>query len=51
MGGQVSASGAVDVVVADFRVWLAQERGLSPETVRCYGNQAGTFLRWLPEPL
>jgi site-specific recombinase XerC len=51
----MSASGSVDVtvdgLVAEYRVWLALERGLASETVRCYGSRAGTFLRWLPEPL
>ena len=39
------------VLLAGFRAWLAGERGLSRETVRCYGNQAGTFLAWLPDPV
>ena len=51
MNVQVSPLDVVDVVVDEFRVWLREERGLSPETVRCYGNQARTFLAWLPKPL
>lgn len=46
-----SVDAAVDVVMSDFRVWLAAERGLSPATVRCYGTQARVFLAWLPRPL
>jgi site-specific recombinase XerC len=51
MGARVSTGDAVDVLVDQFRVWLAEERGLSPATVCCYGKQARTFLRQLPEPL
>jgi integrase/recombinase XerD len=40
-----------EVLVAQFRGWLAGERGLSAETVRCYGTQARTFLTHLPRPL
>src|SRR5262249_49752168 len=38
-------------LLAGFRSWLAAERGLSGETVRCYSNQAGTFLASLPDPV
>ena len=38
-------------MVAEFREWLAGERGLAAETVRCYGNHAHTFLAWLGDPL
>lgn len=41
----------VELIVAEFRVWLAQERGLSSATVNCYGRHAAMFLRWLPGPL
>jgi hypothetical protein len=41
----------VDVLVADYRRWLVAERGLAAETVRCYGNQAKTFLGQLSVPL
>ena len=27
-------------LLAEFRTWLDRERGLSPESVRCYCNQA-----------
>ena len=40
MGVDVSAA----ALLAEFGSWLAGERGLSRETVRCYCNQAGTFL-------
>ena len=39
------------VLLAGFRSWLVAERGLSAETVRCYCNQASTFLASLPEPV
>lgn len=42
---------ATEAVLVEFRRWLAEERGLSPATVRCYGKQARTFLVGLPEPL
>lgn len=32
------------VLLAGFRAWLIRERGLSAETVRCYGNQVKAFL-------
>jgi hypothetical protein len=41
----------VEALLARFRAWLAEERGLSPVTVGCYGEQARTFLLHLPEPL
>jgi integrase/recombinase XerD len=41
----------VDAVLAEFRRWLAEERGLSPVTVGCYGKQARGFLAGLAEPL
>jgi integrase/recombinase XerD len=41
----------VEALLAEFRVWLAEERGLSAVTVRCYGKQARAFLAHLPEPL
>lgn len=44
-------SDPVAILITDFRRWLAGERGLSAETVRCYGNQAKTFLGALPAPL
>jgi len=31
-------------LLAEFRTWLDCERGLSPESVRCYSNQAKAFL-------
>jgi len=47
----VDGAGPVGLLVAEFREWLAGERGLAVETVRCYGNHAHTFLAWLGEPL
>jgi integrase/recombinase XerD len=44
-------SGPVETLLAEFRAWLAGERGLSAVTVRCYGKQARAFLAQLPEPL
>jgi site-specific recombinase XerD len=48
--GRVEA-GPADVVVAEFRAFLAGERGLAAETGRCYGNHARAFLNWLPQPV
>ena len=31
-------------LLAEFRTWLDRERGLSPESVRCYCKQAKAFL-------
>jgi integrase/recombinase XerD len=47
----VDGAGSVGVLVAEFRAWLAVERGLAAETVRCYGSHAHTFLAWLGKPL
>ncbi len=41
----------VELIIAEFQVWLTQERGLSTATVSCYARHASMFLRWLPEPL
>ena len=41
----------VEALLAEFRAWLAGERGLSAATVCCYGKQARTFLAHWPEPL
>ena len=38
-------------MLAEFGVWLAGERGLSPVTVRCYRKHARVFLAGLAEPL
>jgi site-specific recombinase XerD len=41
----------VEALLAQFRGWLAGERGLSAATVACYGKQARKFLAQLGEPL
>src|SRR5689334_5689528 len=41
----------VEALLAQFRAWLAQERGLSATTVACYGKQARKLLVVLPQPL
>jgi site-specific recombinase XerD len=41
----------IEVLLTGYRGWLADERALAAESVRCYSCQAKTFLRWLPEPL
>jgi hypothetical protein len=56
IGEVPAAEGAIDAtpveaLLAKFRAWLAEERGLSAATVCCYGKQARTFLAHLPEPL
>ena len=38
------------VLLAEFRTWLDRERGLAPEPVRCYGNQAKAFLAAIGGP-
>lgn len=48
--GAIGAS-PVEALLVEFRAWLAEERGLSAATVRCYGKQARPFLVHLPEPL
>jgi len=47
----MSVDASPAALLAGFRWWLAAERGLSRETVRCYNNQAGTFLASLPDPV
>jgi integrase/recombinase XerD len=47
----VTSSDPVEVLIVEYRRWLVAERGLAAETVRCYGNQAKTFLSRLPVPL
>jgi len=42
---------AADAIVADFRLWLERERGLSAASVWCYGKQARKFRSWLPDPV
>ena len=42
---------AVEAILAEFRLWLARERGLSAAAVCCYGKQARKFLSWLPDPV
>src|SRR6476469_7202494 len=42
---------AVEAILAEFRLWLARERGLSAAAVCCYGKQARKFLSWLPGPV
>ncbi len=41
----------VEALLADYRAWLVGERGLAAESVRCYANQAKTFLTQLADPL
>ena len=50
-GAGRSVSGPVDALVEEFRGFLSGERGLAPETVRCYGTHARAFLAWLPQPV
>jgi site-specific recombinase XerD len=39
------------LLLTQYRQYLAGERGLAPESVRCYLSQAGEFLAALPGPL
>ena len=43
-GGGAAGAGPVEALLAQFRRWLAGERGLSAATVSCYGKQARKFL-------
>jgi integrase/recombinase XerD len=47
----VAGAGAAEAMLAQFRGWLAGERGLSAATVGCYAKQARKFLAYLGEPL
>ena len=47
----VAGAGTAEAVLAQFRGWLAGERGLSAATVGCYAKQARKFLAYLDEPL
>ena len=42
---------AIEAIVAEFRLWLARERGLSAAAMCCYGKQARKFLSWLLDPV
>jgi site-specific recombinase XerC len=46
-----ASDAAVEAIVAEFRLWLARERGLSAAAMCCYGKQARKFLSWLPDPV
>ena len=46
-----AGAGPAEAVLAQFRAWLAGERGLSAATVACYAKQARKFLVFLGEPL
>ena len=46
-----ASDAAVEAIVAEFRLWLARERGLSAAAICCYGKQARKFLSWLPDPV
>jgi site-specific recombinase XerD len=46
-----AGAGPAEAMLAQFRGWLAGERGLSAATVACYAKQAGKFLEHLPGPL
>jgi site-specific recombinase XerD len=48
---EVADGTPIEVLLTGYRGWLADERALAAESVRCYCCQARTFLRWLPEPL
>jgi site-specific recombinase XerD len=41
----------MDVMVEDYRAFLAGERGLAAASVRCYSNHARAFLSWIGQPL
>jgi site-specific recombinase XerD len=47
----VTTMTAVEALLADYRAYLAGERGLAAESVRCYISQAKTVLTQVPTPL
>jgi site-specific recombinase XerD len=49
--GSAAGAGPAEAMLAQFRGWLAGERGLSAATVGCYAKQARKFLAYLGEPL
>lgn len=49
--GEDPDAGAVEALLAEYRLWLKAERGFAAESVRCYANQAGKFLAEFPDPL
>jgi site-specific recombinase XerD len=49
--GDAAGAGLAEAMLAQFRAWLAGERGLSAATVACYAKQARKFLEYLPGPL
>ena len=49
--GRAVGAGPAEALLAQFRGWLAGERGLSAATVGCYAKQARKFLEHLPGPL
>jgi len=49
--GSAAGAGPAEAMLAQFRAWLAGERGLSAATVGCYAKQARKFLAYLGEPL
>jgi site-specific recombinase XerC len=46
----MDGDGAATTLLAEFRTWLSRERGLSPVSVRCYGQQAQAFLTGIGGP-
>jgi len=50
-GRAVATATATESLLAAYRGYLVEERGLAAESVRCYGMQARTFLAQLPDPL
>lgn len=43
-GAAGAGDGDGEALLAEFRSWLGRERGLAPESARCYAGQAKTFL-------
>ena len=48
---RTARDGAVEALWADYRTYLAGQRGLANESIRSYVNQSRKFLLLLPEPL
>ena len=49
--GRAAGAGPAEAVLAQFRGWLAGERGVSAATAGCYAKQARKFLEHLAGPL
>ena len=40
------SSGPIDLVVKDFNVYMSEQRGMSPQSIRVYSSRVKHFLEW-----